>query len=160
MSELLETARSALLSEVRARAFYCRAAESTTHDAARALFRELAELEEDHARDLAARLAEDTALEGFDAPAYVAGLESSLSASITPADADTIRSGDVHAVLRLAQRLEREARDGYHKLERVMTEPAVRRMCREMARMEERHLHQLQEMERRLEAGGNARSAS
>jgi hypothetical protein len=33
-------------------------------------------------------------------------------------------------------------------------------MCREMARMEERHLHQLQEMERRLEAGGNARSAS
>lgn len=147
MTTAVEAVKDALFNEVRSQAFYRLAADVTGRDDCRVVFMELADLEGDHARELATRISGPPFDLGFDARAYVDTLENSVAATVPPEDERTVRGGDVKAVLKLAKRLEREARDSYRDLARKEKNPSVKTLLKELSRLEEGHLREIKRLE-------------
>jgi rubrerythrin len=155
----IHVVKKALYNEVRSQAFYRLAAELTDRDDTRMLFVELGELEQDHARQIAARIARPPLSLDFDARAYIDELEANVTVMVPPGDAATVRSGDVKAVLKLAKRLEVESRDAYRDLAKRTDRPALRAFCEELARLEEGHLEEIRRLERSLDMPEEERPA-
>ncbi len=157
MQSPLEAAKTALFNEMRARAFYDLAAETTSRDDARVLYMELSDLEREHAAELARRLRGQPFCRGFDPIAYVETLEGSLTATLSPTDEKVIREGDPKAVLKLAERLEIEARDDYRALAGAAEEPAVKMYYEELSRLEQHHFDELRKLELSIDMDPEAR---
>jgi rubrerythrin len=159
MTTALEAVKKALYNEVRSQAFYRLAADRAERDDTRVLFLELGDLEGDHARELVRHISGPPLNLEFDADAYVSKLEHDVAATVPPEDAQTVKSGDLKAVLKLAKRLEVESRDGYRALARHTEEPKVRAFCEELSRLEEGHLDEIRKLELSLDMAEEARPA-
>lgn len=159
MPTAVEAAKRALLHEVRSQAFYRIAAEVTERDDTRIVFMELGDLEGDHARELATRFSEPPLSPDFDPHAYLDELEESVAAAVPPEDQQTVRTGDVRAVLKLARRLEAEARDNYRDMAGKTDDPSVRALCEELARLEEGHMDEIRKLELALDMAEESRPA-
>ncbi|MBI5136994.1 MAG: ferritin family protein [Nitrospirae bacterium] len=145
-----KTIKSALLSEIKSRAFYRLAADLTNRDDSRALFLDLAALEVGHARELAERASRPPLNLDFDPFAYVSKWEKQISGTLAPQDEKTVREGDPRAVLKLAKRREAEARDNYRELAQEADDPLMRAFCEELSRTEQAHLEGLRRLEAHL----------
>lgn len=155
----VETFKKALYNEVKSEVFYRMAADSTKRDDCAMVFMELADFEGDHARQLCHRVADSPHYKGFDAPKYLAKLEESVEATVSPKDEKTVREGDMRSILRLAKRLEIESRDTYRALARDTDDPAVKSFCEELSRMEAGHLEEIIKLERAMEMPEEERPA-
>ncbi|MBI5136992.1 MAG: ferritin family protein [Nitrospirae bacterium] len=147
MATSIKTVKRALLSEVKSRAFYRLATTLTDRDDSRVLFMELADLEVDHARDLARRVSEPPLNLDFDAFAYVEKLEERVSGVISPEDEKTVRKGDSKEILKLARRREAEARDSYRDLATETDDPSMRAFFEDLSRLEQGHLDEIKRLE-------------
>lgn len=159
MPTAIDVVKKALYNEVRSQAFYRLAAELTDRDDTRMLFIELGELEQDHARRIAERIAGPPLELDFDAAAYVDELEANVAVLVPPGDEATVRGGDVRAVLRLAKRLEVESRDAYRDLAKRTERAPLRAFCEELARLEAGHLEEIRRLERSLDMAEEERPA-
>jgi rubrerythrin len=146
----IKTIKSALLSEIKSRAFYRLAADLTNRDDSRALFLDLAEMERGHARQLSKRISEPPLKLDFDPFAYVAKWEKRISGSISPQDEKTVHEGDPKAVLKMAKRREADARDGFQDLAQEADDPLMRAFCADLSSAEQGHLEELRKIELRL----------
>jgi rubrerythrin len=146
----VETFKKALHNEVRAQVFYRMAADATRRDDCAMVFMGLAEVEDDHARQLVDRVGSSPQYKGFDAPSYLARLEESVDATVPPKDEKIVREGDVSAILKLAKRFEIESRDTYRALARGIDDAGVKAFCEELSRMEEDHLREIVKLERSM----------
>ena len=143
MAISIKTVQRAILSEVESQAFYRFASDLADRDDTRMLFLELADLEVDHARDLARRVSEPPLNLDFDALGYVEKMENRVSGTLSPADEKTVRDGDAGAVLSLARRREAKARDIYRELAQEADDPAMQAFCEELSFVEQSHLDQV-----------------
>ena len=143
MQNMAEVLKEALRNEVKAAAFYYKAAEITSDDESRSLFLELSGMEDDHAGALAEKAAQDSAFEGFDAAEYLKNLEATMSSTIDDKEHGILASGDMKAVFALAIGIENSARDAYLSLVKSAQSDAVRTLCKELAEEEEAHARQL-----------------
>jgi rubrerythrin len=150
MRTLLDIFKLALFNEVRAQLFYRIAAEITDGDEARMWFIELSGMEEDHAHALIRRMAGSSALEGFDAGAYLRQLQASTTAWLRIEEVRMFRQGGVEAVLRYAREMEAESRDGYLALADGVDGPELRGYFRSLAAEEQRHHDEIRRIEETL----------
>jgi len=159
MPTLIEAAKKALYNEVRSEVFYRLAAEVANRDDTRVLFMELGDLEGDHARELADRITGLALTPPFDAKAYLDDLEENVAVLVPPEDEQTVRGGNLKAVLKLAKRLEVESRDVYRRLAKYTDEPSVKAFCADLAELEERHFQEIHKLELSLDMAEEARPA-
>jgi rubrerythrin len=159
MPTTVDAVKRALANEVRSQAFYRLAAEVADRDDTRLVFLELGDLEGDHARELANRVTGPPLNLPFDAHAYIDELEDHVKPAVPPEDEKVVRSGNVRDVLKLAKRLEVEARENYRDLARRTEEPDVKAFCEELSRLEDGHIDEIRKLELSLDMAEDARPA-
>jgi rubrerythrin len=159
MPTTIDAVKRALYNEVRSQEFYRLAAEVADRDDTRVLFLELGDLEGNHARQLADRVTAPPLSLPFDAHAYIDELEEQITPTVPPEDEKVVRTGNVRAVLKLAMRLEVEARENYRDLARRSDEPSVKAFCEELARQEDDHVEEIRKLELSLDMAEEARPA-
>lgn len=150
MWTLTEVFKMALYNEVRAQLFYQKAAEMTERDESREWLACLATMEENHARQIAERIAQGGEEIGFDPMAYV----DQLTANIHPAffaEADAVlRQGEVAAVFAFAKEMELTARNTYEVLAEGTEVAEQRGFFTALARQEQVHHDELCRIEESL----------
>ena len=106
MQATIQFLKDALRHEVKASAFYNKAAEVTRDDKSRMLYLELGGMEDDHASHLLDKINHTPYGKEFDADAFMRGLDNDLEAGISPAELQLIETGSLRQVLELAISLE------------------------------------------------------
>jgi len=159
MPTTIDAVKRALYNEVRSQEFYRLAAEVANRDDTRVLFLELGDLEGDHARQLADRVTEPPLNLDFDAHAYIDELEESITPTVPPEEQKVVRSGNVREVLKMAKRMEVEARENYRDLARRSPEPELKAFCQELAALEDGHIDEIRKLELSLDMAEEARPA-
>ena len=143
MQAAIQFFKDALRNEVKAAAFYNKAAEITQNDESRMLFYELAGKEDGHANILAEKAKNAPCGKAFDVGAFLDELADGTVPVISPEEAKIIETGSVREVLELAIRIEKKADETYDKLAQESSDPEVKSHCLEMAAEERRHVQEL-----------------
>lgn len=143
MQSAADVLKNALFNEVKASAFYAKAAEITQNDASRMVFLSLSDMEDDHARVLIQRAANAPCAAEFDASAYLSQLEATMDATITVEENELLKTGTVRQVLEMAVQLESTARDTYLELAEKAQSAEVKEFCQLLAKEEDGHLARL-----------------
>ena len=143
MQAAIQFFKDALRNEVKASAFYDKAAEITQDDKSRMLFIELAGMEDDHTNLLLTKVKNAPCGKAFDVDGYVNELEASTDPVISAEEAKIIESGSLHEVLGLAIELEQQTCNVYEGLEREAVDPDVKANCKELASQERKHIQEL-----------------
>jgi rubrerythrin len=159
MQTLLDAFKLALFNEVKARAFYRRAAEVTRYNDARLWLLSLAGLEEDHAHAIARRVGGDSFAAGFDARGYIDELQDTLDSVLTPEEEAVVLEGERSAVFDLAKSMELTASEIYHAMAEGIADPELAQFFFSLSRQERGHYEELLKIEHTLrlvagEAGG------
>jgi len=116
MKSIIELIKKAIEHEVKASAFYDKAAEMTQDDEARMVFLELVDIEDGHCNDLIQMFAESGPMSEFDIKGYYENLMDSVETHIANKELKTIKNGGLHDVLRMAVKFEQTAVDTYTRL--------------------------------------------
>ncbi|MBF0429096.1 MAG: ferritin family protein [Magnetococcales bacterium] len=135
--------KQALYNEVHSTAFFAKAAEMTRDDESRMLFLELSSMEEDHASMLVAKGQKAPCNHSVDLAAYLKELESSVAPVMSDEELATIQDGDPKSVLRLAIKLEEQAKETYVKLAAEAADLEVKSYCLELVKQETGHANAL-----------------
>ncbi|MBF0611994.1 MAG: ferritin family protein [Magnetococcales bacterium] len=146
MKSATEVFKTALYNEVKANAFYAKAAEITKNDESRMLFLQLGDMEDDHARMLVKKVGGLPMVQGFNAETYLEGLEANAHAVIDEKEMAVLNTGSMAEILQLAVELENKAQDTYHSLAEKTTDAAARDFCLELAAVEEKHATSLKNL--------------
>ncbi len=159
MQEAAKILKTALYNEVKSRIFYSKAADNTNDDESRMVFLELTSKEEDHAQLIIKRLEGTPYAREFDPQKYLEELQSSLENILSGYETESLISGDIKKVLKLAIKMEKSARDIYLNLEKKISSPEVKTMCHELANEEKEHLNSVTTMLLSLDMGEEERPA-
>ena len=143
MQAAIQFFKDALRNEVKAAAFYNKAAEITQNDESRMLFYKLAGMEDEHANLLASKAKNAPCGRAFDVGAFLNELEDGPVPSLSPEETKIIETGSVSEVLQLAIRMEKQADETYDKLAQEAIDPEVKSHCLDMAAEERRHVQEL-----------------
>lgn len=143
MQAAIQFFKDALRHEVKASAFYNKAAEITQDDESRMLFLDLAGMEDGHARQLLEKVQDAPCGQAFDGTAYLKELESDAEPSISPKESQLIESGPISEVLKMAIALEEKASKTYENLAKETTDPNVKQYCLDLAKEEKKHAQEL-----------------
>ncbi|MBF0187177.1 MAG: ferritin family protein [Magnetococcales bacterium] len=135
--------KAAILHEVKAGAFYNRAAEVTNNDESRMLFLELAGMEDDHAGGLVKSAKKDPALQRLDAEAMLKDAMNSTEGKISKKEEDTISSGNLKEVLEMAIGFEKEAEETYRKMATKAKDDNFKAFCEQLCKEEAGHKNSL-----------------
>jgi rubrerythrin len=150
MWTLTEVFKMALYNEVRSQLFYQKAAEITERDESRKWLRSLATMEENHARQIAERVANDGEAVGFDPMEYVDKVTADIHPSFFPEADEVLRHGDPAAVFAFAKEMELTARNTYEVLAEGTEVPAQRELFTSLAAQEQAHHDELCRIEESL----------
>lgn len=150
MWTLTEVFKMALYNEVRSQLFYQKAAEITEQEESREWLACLATMEENHARQIAERIAKDGAAIGFDPVAYLDKLTANVHPSFFAEADEVLRHGDAEAVFEFAKEMERAARNTYEVLAEGTEVPEQRDFFLALARQEQGHHDELCRIEESL----------
>ncbi len=143
MQAAIQFFRDALRHEMKASAFYSKAAEITRDDESRMLFIKLSGMEDDHANQLVAKIKKAPCAQGLDVDSFVRALESDAEATISDADLHTITNGTVRQVLELAIGYEKQAVQNYENLANESTDAEVKAHCFDAVQEEGSHVREL-----------------
>ncbi|MBF0371071.1 MAG: ferritin family protein [Magnetococcales bacterium] len=135
--------KAALRNEVKASAFYYKAADLARNDESRMLLLNFADMEDGHARDLLEKAAGAPCASDFDAKAYLKELEDNTDATISDDEMKIIQDGDMRAILEFGIRMEANAGENYKKLAAVATNDDVKAYCLELVKEEKEHENEL-----------------
>lgn len=144
MQTATDVLKTALFNEVKAGAFYQKAAEMTKNDNSRMIFLELANMEDDHATELIRKTEGQPCTQGFDPEAYLRELERSIELTLTVQETELLENGDMRAILELAIAMEGKARDTYLNLASQASSDEVRAFCKGMAKEEDSHVRRIE----------------
>jgi rubrerythrin len=150
MWTLTEVFKMALYNEVRSQLFYERAAELTEQDESREWLSCLATMEENHARQIAERIARGGEQIDFDPMAYLDQLIANVHPSFFAEAEEVLRRGDVAAVFAFAKEMELTARNTYEVLAEGTEVPAQRELFSALAAQEQGHHDELCRIEESL----------
>jgi len=150
MWTMTEVFKMALYNEVRSQLFYEKAAATAERDESRGWLRSLATMEENHARQIAERIAKDGEEIGFDPMAYVDKLTANVHPSFFEDADDVLRHGDVDAVFAFAKEMELTARNTYEVLAEGTEVAEQRDFFTALARQEQGHHDELCRIEESL----------
>ncbi len=143
MQAAIQFFKDALRHEVKASAFYNKAAEITRDDESRMLYLKLAGMEDDHANQLLEKVKQAPCGQAFDVDAYVRELDNSAESIILPAEMTLIETGTMRQVLELAISLEHQACKNYENLANQTTDFEVKAHCQEAVKEEHGHVRDL-----------------
>lgn len=146
MKSAADVFKMALFNEVKADAFYKKAADITQNDESRMLFLQLSQMEDDHARALIRKAAKAPCAMEFDPEQYLRELETTTNTTISEEENRVLEHGSMQEVLQLAIELENQAQDTYHSLAEKAVDRNVRDLCLELADVEEKHAIALQNL--------------
>ncbi|MGD2064060.1 MAG: ferritin family protein [Nitrospirota bacterium] len=150
MWTLTEVFKMALYNEVRSQLFYQKAAEITEQDESREWLRSLAAMEENHARQIAERIANGGETVGFDPIEYLDKLTTDIHPSFFPEADQVLRHGDAAAVFAFAKEMELTARNTYEVLAEGTEVPAQHDLFASLAAQEQAHHDELCRIEESL----------
>jgi len=145
MQTLVDIVKLAIANEVKAKVFYSRASELTSHGDAAMVFLELVEMEEAHAQRLVRAFDGLLQEQGVDATAYLVGLEAEAAGILSAAEASVLHNAEMRPVLEFAIGMEAKARDTYLDLAKRVAGAALRELCEDLAEEEQRHFDALTE---------------
>ena len=151
MQAAIQFFKDALRHEIKASAFYNKAAEITRDDESRMLFIKLAGMEDGHANALLAKVQDAPCGKAFDVKAFVAELEDSVEPVISDEETKLIESGTPHEVLDLAITFEEQAVKNYEGLAQEATDFDVKAYCQEMVKEERKHVQELVNLKHSLD---------
>ncbi|MEO5348974.1 MAG: ferritin family protein [Magnetococcus sp. YQC-3] len=157
MQAAIQFFKDALRHEVRASAFYGKAAEITRDDESRMLYLKLAGMEDDHAGQLAQKVKNAECGKTFDVDAFLRELDSDIDATISPADLKLIETGTMRQVLELAISYENQACQNYENLARETTDFDLKAHCLEAVKEERSHVRDLTNLLNSLDMGEDDR---
>ncbi len=143
MQAAIQCDKDALRHEMKASAFYNKAAEITRDDESRMLFIKLSGMEDDHANQLAAKVKNAPCGQHFDVGAFMRELDNDAQATISPADLQVIENGTVQQVLELAISYEKQAVQNYENLAKESTDLDVKAHCLDAVKEEGSHVREL-----------------
>lgn len=146
MQAAIQFFKDALRHEVKASAFYSKAAEVTRDDESRMLYIRLSGMEEDHASQLVQKIKNAPCGNAFDVDAFLKELENSTAATISPEDLTLIETGTLRQVLELAISYEHQACKNYENLANESTDPEVKAHCLEAVKEERGHERELTDL--------------
>ncbi|MBF0160796.1 MAG: ferritin family protein [Magnetococcales bacterium] len=143
MQAAIQFFKDALHHEVRAAAFYNKAAEITRDDESRMLYIKLAGMEEGHTSSLVEKVKTAPCGKAFDVDAFVRELENEAADAISPEHLSLIETGSMRQVLELAIQFENQACQDYENLAREATDFSVKSYCQEAVKEERGHIREL-----------------
>ncbi|MEO5338893.1 MAG: ferritin family protein [Magnetococcus sp. MYC-9] len=143
MQAAIQFFKDALHHEVRAAAFYNKAAEITRDDESRMLYIKLAGMEEGHTSWLVDKVKQAPCGKAFDVDAFVRELENEAGDAISPEHLNLIETGTLREVLELAIQFENQACQDYENLAQAATDFSVKTYCQEAAKEEREHIREL-----------------
>lgn len=157
MKTAADVFKAALQNEVRAAAFYTRAAEITQNDESRMVLLDLNSMEEGHVQELMERVKGAPCAQEFDAAAYLKELEESPAANLSPEDDRILKTGDMRAVLELAIRMENHGWDTYLSFAEKAATPEIKSYLLDLAAEEEDHVNRLTQLLNSLDMDADER---
>ena len=143
MQAAIQFFKDALRHEVKASAFYNKAAEITRDDESRMLFIKLAGMEDEHTNRLLDKVKNAPCGKAFDIPAFMKELEADTTQAISADESEIIESGSLREVLALAIRLEGASGENYENLAREAVDFDVKAHCQELIVEEKKHTQAL-----------------
>jgi len=141
MEKVIELFKDALKHEVKSSVFYKNAAETTTIDDSRMLLLELCTEEEDHTRHIIEKTKNFPSLKGFDAAGYLKELESDMENIVSTDELETVKSGSMRDVLKLAVYIEENAVNKYKELAEHAEDEETKNFCLKLVDEEKKHLN-------------------
>jgi len=139
MKTVSELVKKAIEHEVKAGAFYDKAAEMTNDDEARMVFLELVDIEDGHCLDLIKMFSENSSLSEFDINGYYENLCDSVKANIGIDELDAIKNSGLRDVLKMAVAFEQKAIQTYNGLYEHLEDDELKMFCAELLEEEKRH---------------------
>lgn len=146
MQTAADVLKHALYNEVKAGAFYTKAADITRDDTSRMLLLELAGLEDNHALSLLKRAEGAPCTESFDPRGYLKELEADAAKTISVEENEILKNGDMRTILIFAIGLETEAKNTYLDLADKAVDAEMRKFCKDLAGEEENHARELTQL--------------
>lgn len=143
MHTAIQFFKDALQHEVKASAFYNKAAEITRDDESRMLYLKLAGMEDGHTNQLLEKVRNAPCGKAFDVDAFVRELEENAASSISPSEMSLIETGTIRQVLELAIKFENQACSNYENLARESTDFDVKAHCLDAVKEEQSHVREL-----------------
>ncbi|MBF0136167.1 MAG: ferritin family protein [Magnetococcus sp. DMHC-1] len=159
MEKAVRLFKTAILNEIKASAYYAQAAEVTTNDVSRMLLLELANQEDDHARNLIAKTRGTPLGQKFDAEAYLKELEKDPDGSLGAKENQALAKADPRTILEMAMNMEADARDNLRDMAETVTDPTLRKYCLDLAVEEQSHFNSLERTLNSLDMADEDRSA-
>lgn len=139
MKTLLELVKQALEHEVKASAFYDKAAEMTDDDEARMFFLELVDIEEGHCLDLIRIFSKEGTIPENEIRSYHDELCESVQANIGMEEFATVKTGGLKEVLIMAVGFEQKAIQTYTGLYESISNQKLKGYCEKLLEEERRH---------------------
>jgi len=141
MEKVIELFKDALQHEVKSSVFYKKAAETTNNDESRMLLLELCTEEEDHTRHIIEETKNIPSLKDFDAKGYLKELESDMENIVSTDELETVKSGSMRDVLKLAVYIEENAVNKYKELAEHAEDEETKNFCLKLVDEEKKHLN-------------------
>ncbi|MBF0584711.1 MAG: ferritin family protein [Magnetococcales bacterium] len=143
MQAAIQFFKDALRQEVKASAFYNKAAEITRDDESRMLYLKLAGMEDGHTAQLLEKVRNAPCGRAFDVDAFVREVEAGADSAISPEEMQLIETGSIRQVLELAIQFENKACSNYENLARESTDLDVKAHCLDAVKEERSHVQEL-----------------
>jgi|TARA_Y100000294_G_scaffold104974_2_gene97553 rubrerythrin len=159
MEATVQLLKTALSHEFKTMAFYSQAAEITKNDESRMLFLELSDMESDHIKHLIEKAKGVSWPEHFDPETYLKDLESSVDETLSIEETETLKNGDMKAVLELSMEIEEETQKTFQELVEKSASQEIKEHSKELAEEEKKQINSLKSLLSSLEMDEEDRSA-
>ncbi len=151
MEATVQLLKTALSHKAKTVAFYNQAAEITNYDESRMLFLELSDMESDHIKHLIEKAKEVSWPEHFDPEAYLKDLESTVYRTISTEETETLKNGDMKAVLQLSMENEEKSHKTFLDLVEKSDSQEIKEHSKELAEEEKKQINSLKSLLSSLE---------
>ena len=146
MKKVVDLVKVAIENEVKAKAFYARAAQIASQGESQMVFLELTEMEDGHAKLLVDRFGPLLYAEGTEPRPFLQRLETTVVNAPDGEEYALIERGAMRPVIEFAIGMEARARDAYRTLGAQLTDPDLQALCEDLAREEQKHHDTLRTM--------------
>lgn len=139
MEKVVDIVKVAVENEVKAKAFYTRAAQIASQGESQMVFLELTEMEDGHAKLLVDRFGPLLYADGTEPWPFLQRLEDMVVNMPAGEEFALIERGEMRLVIEFAIGMEARARDAYRALGAQLTDPDLQALCKDLAREEQKH---------------------
>ncbi len=139
MKKVADIVKVAIENEVKAKAFYARAAQIASQGESQMVFLEFTEMEDGHARLLVDRFGPLLLADGTEPRPFLQRLEDTVVNLPAGEEFALIERGEMRLVIEFAIGMEARARDAYRTLGAQLTDPDLQALCEDLALEEQKH---------------------